>query len=495
MRVFLAIDLGAGSGRVMAVVYDDRMINLEQVHRFESPAIEEDGSLLWDLHLIWNEIKVGLRKAAQSYGSAICSIGVDSWGVDYAWLDRDGELMRQPYCYRDTRNVRAMNEVCESLGRQFIFGRTGVQFMPINTLYQWHADLHHDPGIVNRAGCFLMIADTINYWLTGRMACERTNASTTQLYDPRSRNWSKELAGCMGLPVSVLPPLIDPGTVISRLKSDVAAEIGLSELPVVAVGSHDTASAVAGVPATSESFAYLSCGTWALLGTELSEPLITDAVLKHNFTNETGVDHTFRLLKNITGLWITQECRRVWRESDGIGITYDELMKLTESAEPFAAFIDPDAAEFSHRGDHPAAIQTYCQQTGQSIPNTRGEILRIASESLALKVATTLEQLESLLEHSLEVLHVIGGGVNDTFLVQCVANATQRRVIAGPVEATALGNAMVQMMACGEVESLTAGRALLDKLIETTSYEPTESWDSARKRFRELLENHPPEMK
>ena len=490
MNVYLAIDLGAGSGRIIAVRCDGETVELDQVHRFDSPAIEQEGRLLWDIHRIWDEIKLGLKQAAQPYGSAIRSIGVDSWGVDYAWFDQEGELSQLPYCYRDPRTHGSVDEVAGLLGRDLVFEETGIQFMPINSLYQ----LHDDAKARRVSDRFLMIADVINYWLTGRQVCERTNASTTQLYNPRTQTWSRVLAEGIGLPTSTLPPLASPGERLGSLKPDVAMETGRAHVPVIAVGSHDTASAVAGVPASTESFAYLSCGTWALLGTEVAEPVITDAALEHNFTNETGVEGTYRLLNNITGLWILQECRRVWQEEDECEISYDELAEIAVGAKPFKAFIDPDDPVFSHCGDHPKLIQAYCQSSNQAMPTSRGQLLRIATESLALKVASTLEQLESLLGRSLDVLHVIGGGVQNAFLMQCIANATQRRVIAGPPEATALGNALMQMIAAGEVASLREGRALLAKAIDTTTYESNESWDNARQRFRSLLTNQSTRM-
>lgn len=486
MDVFIAIDLGAGSGRVMAALLDDGAISLKQVHRFESPAIQREEGLFWDIGLIWSEIKTGLQKAARQYGTAIRSIGVDSWGVDYAWFDKNGNIMGEPYCYRDTRHTGIMERVSEDLGRPFIFERTGIQFMPINTIYQWCTDLRDRPEMIAGARCFLMIADIINYWLTGVMACERTNASTTQLYDARTRDWSTEMASRIGLSESVLPSLVAPGNVLGRLKPDVAAETGLHGVPVVAVGSHDTASAVAGIPASTERFAYLSCGTWALLGTERREPMITPEMLEHNFTNESGVENTFRLLKNITGLWIIQECRRLWQEEDNAELSFEELASLTEAARASAAFIDPDDPVFSVRGNHPEAIRAFCRDSGQAVPGTRGEILRVATESLALKVAVTLDQLEILVDERLDVMHVIGGGVNDSLLMQCLAHATERPVIAGPVEATALGNAIVQMIASGSVPSLAAGRARLIDSLETRTYLPSECWRDRRKRFRTL---------
>ena len=474
----------------MAVLLGDNKLQLEQVYRFDSPPIEQDTSLFWDIGQIWNEIMLGLRKAAEQYGDAIRSIGVDSWGVDYAWFDKNGELLRLPHCYRDARTSGVMEEITERLGRQFIFAETGIQFMRINTLYQLCADLGEDPWVVNQADHFLMIADAINYWLSGKKACERTNASTTQLYDPQARDWCHELSDRVGLPSSIFPKLVDPGVTLGSLKSNVADETGLADVSVIAVGSHDTASAVAGVPAATDSFAYLSCGTWALLGTEVAEPIISEVPLEHNFTNETGVGGAFRLLKNITGLWILQECRRVWQETDQRVISYQELTDLEEDAESLTAFIDPDDPIFGTRGNHPEAVQRFCEKSDQPVPTTRGQVLRVATESLALKVATVLQQLEALLGTSLDVLHVIGGGVHNAALMQGISNATERKVIAGPAEATAMGNALVQMMAAGEVASLDQGRALLANTIETTTYEPCESWDNARQRFRSLLNSH-----
>lgn len=487
MNVYLAIDLGAGSGRIMAVVLEAGRLRLTEVHRFQSAAVSTDDGLIWDLELIWREVRRGLRKAAEKFGPDVQSIGVDSWGVDYAWIDPNGDLIPPPFSYRDPRHDGLMEELVGRWGREWIFERTGIQFMPINSLYQWAADLRDRPEVVRQAKRFLLIADILSYWLTGRQMCERSNASTTQLYDPQRRTWSHDLAQRLGLPLSVLPPLCDPGTLLGPLKTALSQETGLPPVPVVAVGSHDTASAVAGVPASSDRFAYLSCGTWALLGTELEQPRITPEVLRHNFTNETGVDGTFRLLKNITGLWIIQECRRQWEEEDGAALAFADLAELTAAAPSGKAFIDPDADAFRARGNQPEAIRRACVASGQPAPQRRGEVLRVALESLALKVHVTLDQLEALLGEPLEVLHVIGGGTQDPFLMQCIANATRRPVVAGPVEATAFGNALAQMRAQGTLLSLQDGRTLLRESIATTTYAPAESWDSHRERFRSLL--------
>ncbi|MEZ5326055.1 MAG: rhamnulokinase family protein [Verrucomicrobiales bacterium] len=486
--VFIAIDLGAGSGRVIAVIHDASCLSLDEVHRFESPAVDRDGGMFWDIDLIWSEIKSGLREAALKYDAGtISSIGVDSWGVDYGWMGGNQELLQSPYCYRDPRTDGLMDEVERSLGKSTIFEETGIQFMPINTLYQLRADLKQNAELPKDADCFLMIADMINHLLTGRMVCERTNASTTQLYNPRTLDWSYTLARGIGLSAAVMPEIIDPGTELGMLRSEIAAEAGLAQIPVIAVGSHDTASAVAGVPAGKSRFAYLSCGTWALLGTELVEPLISKEAMDLNFTNETGVANTFRLLKNITGLWLVQECRRTWQELDGKPISYDQLAEIASDAPALTAFVDPDAPEFAHGGDLPRAIRDFCERTGQRVPETRGETLRIAVESLALKAAVTLDQLESLTDQPTTVLHVIGGGVRNTLLMQCLANATQRTVVAGPVEATAFGNAIVQMMASGRLNSLAEGRGLLAETIATATFLPKENWLEQRQTFDLLL--------
>lgn len=486
--IYLAVDLGAGSGRVMAVRRNPSLAQHE-IHRFASAAIKRGNRWHWDLDAIWNEIKEGFRLAGERYGGeAIRGIGVDSWGVDYAWIGTGGELLAQPRCYRDPRTDGLVDEVCSRLSREVIFAETGIQFMPINTLYQLRADMR--AGLTNdmRNGCFLMIADFINFRLTGRIACERTNASTTQLYNPVTRSWSEVLAKEIGIPLTAFPLIVDPGTVLGNLQQEVASETGLpATIPVIAVGSHDTASAVAAVPSTGAGFAYLSCGTWGLLGTETRIPCLSEEALAFNFTNETGVGETFRLLKNITGLWIIQECRRVWGERDGKDSSYEELTELAHRAEPGLSFIDPDAEDFRHPEDMPAAIREFCRKTGQRDPISRGEILRVALESLALKVAVTLDQLECLRGESLPVLHVIGGGVRNDVLMQFLSNATHRPVIAGPVEATALGNALVQMIASGDLESLASARELVARDLPLARFQPEACWNQRRQRLDLLL--------
>ncbi len=474
----------------MAVMLDDGALGLEEIDRFPTPLMETGGALFWDIEGIWDWLRRGLRKAARRFpGKRIAGLGVDSWAVDYAYVDEDGKFLRPPHSYRDSRTHGLAETVEARIGRKRLFARTGLQFLPFNTLFQCAADVRDSPDLVERAFRLLMIADLVSCGLCGRMAAERTNASTTQFYNPLTRDWDGELTAAIGLPSRLLPELVDPGEVLGSLLVEVREAAGLPAIPVIATASHDTASAVAAVPAREPDFAYLSLGTWALLGSEIAEPLLDPRVLNLNFTNETGVANTIRLLKNINGLWIIQECRRIWSREDGGPPDYRTLAALAAAAEPCRAFIDPDAPEFAGRCDMPAAIRVFCRGTGQFVPEDRGSVLRAAMDSLAAKAAVVLRQLETLTGKAYGVLHVVGGGARDPLLMQTIAGAVGRPVEAGPVEATALGNALVQMMAGGAPESLRKARELVRASFPPRAYLPERNadWSEAIKRFDAFL--------
>lgn len=489
--VYLAIDLGAGSGRVIAGVHDGRTLRLEEIHRFEHPPRELEGGLFWDEDRLWSEIRKGLAKASdRGMRDAVASIGVDTWGVDYGLVDRQGELLRAPFHYRDPRTEGLVEEIARLIPQDEIFETTGIQFMRINTLCQMFADVKSGGGALDRAWKFLMMPDLMNLRLCGRIVGERTIASTSQLYDPRSRQWATGLAARLGIRPDIFPELVDPGTVIGRLLPEVARAVGLPEVPVVAVASHDTASAVAAVPAEAPGFAFLSSGTWSLLGTELREPVLSPRCRSLNFTNEAGLGGTIRLLKNINGLWLVQECRRAWDEA-GESISFDAMEAAAARADPLRTFIDPDAPEFTARCDMPAAVRAFAERTGQHVPDSQGGILRCIHDSLAMKYRFVLEGLESIVDRRLATLHVIGGGTRNEMLSQATADATRRTVVAGPVEATAAGNIAAQMIAAGAVASLDEARALVRRSFGTRRYEPdprsSEAWDEAYPRFRGIV--------
>jgi rhamnulokinase len=489
--VYLAVDLGAGSGRVIAGVVQDGRLSLEEMNRFENKPFEKDGGLFWDFEDLWSGILEGLKLSVERFGAeSIRSIGVDTWGVDFGFLDASGELMAGPRHYRDSRNSAAMKEVFSRIPEAVIFEETGIQFMEINTLYQMAAEIADPGSVLPKADQFLMIPDLMNQRLTGKAFCERTNASTTQLYNPAKKAWSKVLFAGIGLPESVAPELIDAGVSLGPVLEEIAKETGLgSQTQVVTVGSHDTASAVAAVPVAPDTrFAYLSSGTWSLLGVEIDEPIINPLAAEYNFTNEVGVCDTIRLLKNINGLWLVQECRRVWAES-GQDWSYGELAEMARSAEPFRSLIDPDEERFSKRGDMPGMIQEYCREASQPIPETPAQILRLITDSLALKVRFVLSRLEELIGHEVDVLHIIGGGGQDERLNQSISDSINRPVIVGPFEATAAGNLMVQKLACGAIGSLQEGRELIRNSFETKLFEPQDSgaWDEAYASFTKLL--------
>jgi len=486
--VFLAVDIGASSGRVMAALFDGTAIKLEEVHRFHNGADEIDGSYRWDIHARFDAIKEGLTKAAAQYGDAIVSIGVDTWGVDYGLLDADGNLLGLPFAYRDPRTNGMEEEAVKRVPRETIYDTTGIQFMFFNTLNQLMSEVVTDRAELKQADKLLFTPDLINYWLCGVATNEYTIASTSQLLDVRSRGWATGMLDALGIPTAPLCDITKPGTALGPILPAIAEATGLpAGVTVVAVGSHDTASAVAAVPAEGKSHAYLSSGTWSLMGVESDEPVVSEQSYDYGFTNEGGLENTIRVLKNITGLWLVQECRRNWSEA-GEAPSFAELEDEARNAAPFQSFIDPDDAAFAEPCDMPNVIRTYCENTGQTVPETKGEIVRVAVESLAFRYKSVFTMLEDLTGHRLDVLHIVGGGTQDRLLNQLTANALGRRVITGPVEATATGNVLAQLIAASRIGSLVAGREIVRASFETDTYEPqeTEAFAEAYARFHEV---------
>ena len=482
----LALDLGAESGRAMLGRFDGERLTLEEIHRFANGGVRVHDSLQWDVLRLWSEIKHGLGLAA---AHNIASLGLDTWGVDFGLLDRNDQLIGNPFHYRDARTDGMMEQAFRMVAREEIFEQTGIQFMPINTLYQLVAMHRANSSALDSATTFLMMPDLFNFWLTGRKVCESTIASTSQCYNPREKAWATRLLDRLQIPTRIFPKIVPPATVLGALEPSIADEIGMHDTRVIAPACHDTAAAVAAVPTADNDYAYLSSGTWSLMGIETRDPIITPTSLANNFTNEGGVAGTIRFLKNIMGLWLIQECRRGWAHANA-SLSYDELTRLAEIAPPFSAMIDPDDARFLHPDDMPAQIQTYCAETHQPIPHTYGEFARCIFEGLALKYRWTLERIEDMLGRRLKVIHIVGGGTQNQLLCQFTANATGRPVMAGPIEATAIGNVLMQAIALGHLASVTDARQVVRQSFPLTTYEPreTSSWDDAYAGFLEVLQ-------
>jgi len=485
MRNYLAFDLGAESGRAMLGSIGDEVLTLEELHRFPNIPVRLPTGLYWDTLRLFHEILQGLIAACRGRKIQLAGVGVDTWGVDFALLGADGALVDNPRHYRDARNNGMLERTFAVVPREEIFAHTGIQFMQLNTLYQLHAMKLADSPALQVARTFLMMPDLFNYWLTGVMRCELTDASTTQFYNPVKKRWAFELLERLGLPTTIFPEIVSPGTLLGPLLPHVAEETGAGEVPVYATCCHDTASAVAAVPAEGDGWCYISSGTWSLMGVELAEPIINQRSLELNFTNEIGAAGTVRFLKNIAGMWLLQECRRAWA-LEGREYSYDELAQLAAAAPPFTAVIDPDA--FLEPGRMPEKIADFCRRSGQPTPEPPGPMCRTILESLALRYRQVLESLESLLGSRIERIHIVGGGSRNRVLNQFVADATGRPVIAGPAEATAAGNVAVQAIGAGLLRDLREARALIERSFPLSVFEPDPQadWDEAYRRFLAL---------
>lgn len=484
---YIACDLGAESGRVMLGRLEDGRLRLEELHRFPSAAVHVLGSLRWDVLRIFEELKTGLRVVAQR-GIPISSLSVDGWGVDYVLINSVHPVLWPPFHYRDSRTEETYDKVRAEIGSELIFAETGIQFMPINTIYHLASDRKKSGPILEYADCFLTIGDYFNYLFSGVPCVDESTASTTQLYNPQTRAWSKVLIERCGFPSKIFPRIVAPGTVLGRLSPEVAVETGLVDIRVVATCSHDTGAAVAAVPAdTTSGWAYLSSGTWSLLGVELPKPLINDSVRKLNFTNEAGYGGTTRFLKNIIGLWLLQECRREWLRQ-GMKHEYSTLIEEAKGAESFRSLIDPRATRFMKPGDMPDKIIHYCKETGQPAPESPGQFARCILESLALLYRLTIEEIEQAVGHSIQRLYIVGGGSQNVLLNEFAADATEREVVAGPVEATAIGNVLIQAIALGHVESLAALRGIVCDSFPLQIFKPrvVADWRTAYQRFHGL---------
>ncbi|MEK3721321.1 rhamnulokinase [Paenibacillus sp. FSL H8-0034] len=486
MGNIVAFDLGASSGRALLGRLTDGKIEITELHRFSNDPVQVGDRLHWDILRLYHEIKQGLL-IVKNQGIEVNSIGIDSWAVDFGFIGKNGELVGNPYHYRDRHTEDMMETLFAQIPASVIFGRTGIQFLQFNTIFQLFALKQANSPWLQADNRFLMIPDLLRYFLTGEMHNEFSNATTTQLFNPVQGSWDSELLRLLDFPASWFGNVLQPGSQAGMLQASVCEELGIPSIPVYAVAEHDTGSAVAAVPATDRSFAYLSCGTWSLMGTEVHKPIINEMAQKLNFTNEGGVEGTYRLLKNIMGLWILQESRRVW-EKAGKSYAFPELVQLAGAAQPFKAFIDPDDALFLAPGDMPSRITQYCHQTGQQAPETIGEIVRCILESLALKYRYVFEMTERLSGQRFNGLHMVGGGIQNTLLCQWSANAIGKPVWAGPSEGSAIGNMAVQWIAQGVFQDIWEARQVIRDSFSIITYEPEaqDLWAEAYDQFLKL---------
>ena len=482
MKKVLAFDFGASSGRAIIGSFDGEKITLKEVHRFTNDPVDLGGTLYWDVLRLFYEIKQGIVKAKIAGG--FDSIGIDTWGVDFGLIDKNGRLLENPVHYRDKRTSGLVEESFKSVPRQKMYDITGIQFMELNTLFQLISLKKQRPEMLERADKMLFMPDLFAYFLTGKMCSEYSIASTSQLVDINTRSWSKELLDAFGIKESLFAPLTEPGTQLGNLSKEICEECGVESVPVISVCGHDTQSAITAVPCESGDFAFLSSGTWSLFGTELQKPIVNETSLKINITNEGGFGGTTGFLKNIIGLWLIQESRRQWQR-EGKDYSYADLEKLALSEEPFKCFIDPDAPEFVPQGNIPERVREFCRKTGQYVPESVGEIMRCIYESLAMKYRMTFEKLCECTGKDYPVIHVIGGGTKDGLLCRMTASSCGKTVKAGPIEATVMGNVAVQLMSDGTIGSISEARKAVAASESLKTYEPenTDEWIKAYESF------------
>ncbi len=479
----LAFDFGASSGRAMLAEFDGKGITMNEIHRFSNDPVKLQGTFYWDILRLMHEIKQGIVKAVNAGG--FDAIGIDTWGVDFGLLDKEGKLLCNPLHYRDENTMGIIEEADKVVPKAEIYERTGIQFARYNSLFQLYSLATKRPDLLERAEKLLFIPDLMAYFLTGEMKAEFTIASTSQMLNAKTQAWDEELLEKLSIPKRLLPEIIPCGSISGMLSDEICEELGCKKVPVIAVASHDTGSAVVAVPNVTNDFIYISCGTWSLFGTELSEPIINEKTQKYNFTNEGGYGGTVRLLKNIMGLWLIQESRRQWIR-EGFDVSYGDLEKEALACKPFQCFVDVDDDVFSLPGNLPKRIQDFCSKTGQYVPQTRGEIMRCIYESLAMKYRYTYERLEDITGKKYNAIHMIGGGTKDNLLCQMTADFCRINVIAGPIEATATGNVAVQMIALDEFKSITDARRIIADSLNPVYYTPSAEID-CEAAYREFL--------
>lgn len=483
----LAFDFGASSGRAILGKLEDGKIVMEEVHRFSNDPVYIGETMYWDTLRQFFEIKQGIIKAKQKGGFA--SLGIDTWGVDFGLLDEHGTLLESAVHYRDDRTLGMQDEVFKVFPKDELYNLTGVQFENFNTIFQLYSLVQKRPWLLERAKTLLLTPDLFNYFLTGEKKAEYTMSTTTQLMDTRNQVWSDKIMDTLSIPKEIFPEIVPSGTVVGCISERICNELGIEPAKVIAVAGHDTQSAVVAVPTQEDNFIFISCGTWSLFGTELSEPVIGKESYEFNVSNEGGYGGTYNFLKNIIGLWLAQESRRQWIR-EGKEYSFGELEQMAQKAEPFQSFIDPDSPEFNTTGDIPGRIRAFCERTGQKVPETIGDIMCCINQSLALKYRYTLEQIEATTGKHFNMINMIGGGIQSKLLCQMTASANHRRVLAGPVEATALGNIAVQLMSLGEIKDLKEARQIVANSEKTYEYIPQdqEKWDQAYEKFKTIIQ-------
>ncbi|MBT3383202.1 MAG: rhamnulokinase [Prolixibacteraceae bacterium] len=483
---FLAFDIGASSGRAILGTIKNEKVELTEIHRFTNQMTRLHGNYFWNIYSLFDELKLGLKKCISEYKIQPDTIGIDTWGVDYSLISGDKKLIGLPFAYRDHRTDNSINEFFKLLSKKETYFLTGIQFLQFNTLFQLFSSVEENFSGLKIAANLLFTPDTLNFLFTGKMKNEYTIASTSQLLKPGLPLWEQKLFDVAGIPKKLMGEIIQPGTTIGNLLPEVSEETGSSQVPCVAVASHDTASAIVSVPADGDNWAFLSSGTWSLLGIESPVPLVSDKSLEMNFTNEGGVEGTTRFLKNIMGMWLIQECKRIW-DNENV-LSWQEIVDLSDTEEPFKSLINPDDPSFLNPGNMPKAIQDFCKQTGQIVPGSKGEIARCIYDSLVLKYKFTLKQIESITGRKIEKLHIIGGGAHNKVMNQLTANAIGIPVLAGPTEATAIGNIMMQAKAAGVVESLNEIRKVVKNSFDVIEYYPSPKldWEKAYSKFEKL---------
>jgi len=488
---FLAFDIGAESGRALLGTLEKEEIRVKEIYRFQNKMISKGGRVYWDVHHLFEEIKKGIRECVRENKGPVFSIGIDTWGVDFGLFDKRGHLISLPFAYRDKRNKKAMEEFLEKIPPKQVYHLTGIQFLQFNSLFQLHALRTQNPEIITKAKDLLFMPDIFNYFLTGEMATEFSYATTSQLFNPRKDGWEEQLFKILDVPVSLMQDVETAGKILGPVKGSVEKETGISSVPVVLAATHDTASAVAAVPAKGEEWAFISSGTWSIMGIELNSSLINEESYSLNFTNEGGIGRKFRLSKNITGLWLLQECRKKWRGRRNI--EYGELMKKASSAKPFRSLIDPDCPLFLKPADMTEAIGEFCRKTGQPRPESVNEFVRCVLESLAFKYKFVFDELCSLCGRPISRVHIIGGGSRNKVLCQYTADALGLPVVAGLAEAAAVGNIMIQALSAGKVDSLESVRDMISASFDLRIYDPAESeeWERHYDGFKRICrESH-----
>lgn len=487
-KYFLAFDLGASSGRAILGILTDGKLELKEIHRFTNQMQLINGHYFWNIFSLFNELKTGLKICVKEHGIQPESIGIDTWGVDFVHLNREGQILSLPFAYRDSRTNTSMDDLFQKVPSEEVYAQTGIQFMQFNSLFQLFSMVKDQSSLLEITDSILFMPDALNYLFSGVKKSEFSIASTSQMIVPGTCEWNYGLLEKAGIPTSILQEIILPGTIIGNITEEVARETGSNPVPVIAVAAHDTGSAIVSVPCCDSNFVYVSSGTWSVMGIESPRPIISEQSRQLNFTNEGGVDGTTRFLKNIMGMWLIQEVQRIW-EGEGTKYSWPEMVELARKSEPFKLLINPDDPMFLNPRDMTQAIRDFCYQTAQGTPQNHGETIRCIYDSLALKYRYTLEQVSEFTVEPVEVIHIIGGGANNHFLNQLTADATGLTVVAGPTEATAIGNIMVQAKALGYVGSLNEIRQIIANSSKLTRFIPSDEldWNEAYDRYLRIL--------